>query len=62
MGLLIIILVVLGIAALFGLGRAVFKGHPMSFRDFIFTMFFIDIMFDDWGGDDAGMGDGDIDL
>jgi hypothetical protein len=62
MGLLIIILIAIGIAVLFGLGRAVFNGRPQSFRDFIFTMFFIDIMFDDWSGDDTGIGNTDMDL
>lgn len=62
MSLLIIILIALGIALIIGLGRAVFKGQPMSFRDFIFTMLFMDIMFDDWGGDDSGIGDTDMDL
>lgn len=62
MGLLIIVLIALGIALLIGLGRAIFKGQPMSFRDFIFTMLFVDIMFDDWSGDDTGLGDTDIDL
>jgi hypothetical protein len=59
---IIIILVALGIAILFGLGRAVFKGQPMSFRDFIVTMFFIDVMFSDWSGDDTSVGDTDMDL
>jgi hypothetical protein len=62
MGLLIIILIAIGIAVLFGLGRAIFKGRPQSFRDFIFTMLFIDIMFDDWSRDDAGISDTDVDL
>lgn len=59
---LVIILVVLGVVTFIGLGRALFKGHPMTFRDFLFTVFFLDVMFDDWSGDDSGLGDADTDF
>lgn len=65
---LIIILGIIGIVVVLGLGRAVFKGYPMSFRDFIITMFFVDIISEEWNGSDPGMGedassgDGDADF
>ncbi|MFN8336302.1 MAG: hypothetical protein U0U09_14320 [Cyclobacteriaceae bacterium] len=44
---LIIALVVGGILLLAGLGRAFYKGRYTSFRNFVVTMFFLDLVFDD---------------
>jgi uncharacterized membrane protein YozB (DUF420 family) len=46
-----IIIVVAAIFLLAGLGRTLFKGEYRSLRDFLLTMFFLDLVFDDWGGD-----------
>lgn len=44
--------IVLGaIFLLAGLGRALFKGAYHSVRDFLLTLFFLDLVFDDWDGD-----------
>lgn len=62
---LVVILVISGIVVVLGLGRAMFNGYPMTFREFIFTMFFLDIVSDAWGGDDPAAEDsnvGDVDL
>lgn len=49
---MLIIIIVLGIIfLLFGLGRSIYKGQYTSFRNFLVTMFFLDLVFDDWGGD-----------
>lgn len=47
-----ILVIVVGIVfLLFGVGRAMYKGEYRSFRNFLLTVFLLDLVFDDWGGD-----------
>lgn len=46
-----IIIVVAAIFLFAGLGRTLYKGQYTSLRNFLLTMFFLDIVFDDWSGD-----------
>lgn len=39
------------ILILAGLGRSVYTGRYTSFRNFVVTMFFLDLVFDDWDFD-----------
>lgn len=55
---LIIALVVGGILLLAGLGRSIYKGRYTSFRNFVMTMFFLDLVFDD--GDFGSDMDSDV--
>lgn len=48
---LTIALVLGGILLLAGLGRSVYKGQYTSLRNFVLTMFFLDLVFDDWDGE-----------
>lgn len=56
--LLTIALIVGGILLLAGLARSFYKGRYTSFRNFVMTMFFLDLVFDD-GDFDSGL-DSDI--
>lgn len=45
---LILALVIGVVLLLVGLGRSVYKGQYDSLRNFLVTMFFLDLIFDDW--------------
>lgn len=47
----VIIIVLAGLFLLVGIGRSIYKGQYDSLRDFLLTMFFLDVMFDDWDAD-----------
>jgi hypothetical protein len=48
---LVIIIIVAVIFLLAGLSRTLDKGQYTSLRNFLLTLFFLDIVFDDWDGD-----------
>lgn len=48
---LIILIIVGAILLLVGLGRSIYTGRYTSFRNFLMTMFFLDLVFDDWDFD-----------
>ncbi len=49
---MLMFLIIVGVVlVLAGLGRSVYTGRYTSFRNFVVTMFFLDLVFDDWDFD-----------